>query len=91
MRVALGARRSDVLRLIVGDGMRLTLTGVALGLVLAAFATRLLGGLLLGVSPLDGVTFAAMSLAFVAVTLVASWPPARRAAAAGPAAGLRAG
>jgi predicted permease len=89
VRVALGARRSDVLRLIVGDGMRLTLTGVALGLVLAAFATRLLGALLLGVSPLDVTTFAAMSLAFVAVTLVASWLPARRAAAADPVTVLR--
>jgi putative ABC transport system permease protein len=59
-------------------------------LLLAAGATRLLAGLLFGLSPLDGVTFAVMSALFVAVALVASYLPARRAAASDPMLALRA-
>jgi putative ABC transport system permease protein len=68
--------------------MRLTGMDVVLGLLLAAAATRLLEGLLFGVSPLDAVTFAEMSLVFVAVALAASDLPARRAAAEDPVAAL---
>ena len=90
IRVALGARRADVLRMVVREGMWLAGLGVALGLLLAAGAAQLLGNLLLGVSPLDLPTFAGMSLLFAAVALLASWLPARRAAGADPTVALRA-
>jgi predicted permease len=89
VRVALGARRTDVLRLIAGEGMRLTAAGVAVGLLLAAAATRLLASLLFGISPLDPLTYGATSAVFVLVALVASWLPARRAAGADPMVVLR--
>jgi predicted permease len=89
VRVALGARRSDVLGLVVREGMTLTFTGVTIGLVLAAAATRLMARFLFSVNPLDALTFAGMSVVFIVVSLVASWLPARRAAAADPVAALR--
>ena len=89
IRIALGARGADVLRMIVGEGMRLAAAGVLVGILLAAAATRLLASLLFDVSPLDPLTFAAMSGLFVVVALLASWLPARRAAAAEPMAALR--
>jgi ABC-type antimicrobial peptide transport system permease subunit len=89
IRVALGARRQDVLGMVVREGMRLAVVGVGVGLLLAAAATRLMGGLLFDVSPLDLPTFAAMSGLFVLVALLASWLPARRAAASDPMAALR--
>jgi predicted permease len=84
IRLALGAQRGDVRRLLLGEAGRLTAAGLAAGLALAAAATRLLRGLLVGVDPLDGLTFAATSVLLVAVALAASWMPARRAAAADP-------
>ncbi len=90
IRVALGARRTDVQGMVVGEGMRLAIVGVVIGLVLAAGATRLLASLLFDVSALDPLTFGAMSLLFVGVALLASWLPARRAAGADPMAALRA-
>jgi predicted permease len=89
IRVALGARQSDVLGMVVREGMRLAVMGVAAGLVLAAAATRLMAGLLFNVSPLDSVTFAGMSLLFLGVAFVSSYLPARRAAASDPMAALR--
>ena len=90
VRVALGARRADVLGLIVRDGMRLAAVGAILGLVLAAGATRLLESFLFGVSPLDVVTFALGAAVFLGVALVASYLPARTAAAEDPVEALRA-
>ncbi len=90
VRIALGAARGDVLRLIVREGMQLTAVGVVLGLLLAAGATPVLARFLFDVSPVDAVTFAGMSLLFVAVALVASYLPARRAAASDPMIALRA-
>ncbi|HUQ81344.1 MAG TPA: ABC transporter permease [Gemmatimonadaceae bacterium] len=89
VRVALGAQRGDVLGMVVREGMRLAGTGVAVGLVLAAIATRLIAGFLFSVSPMDGATFAAMSGVFIAVALLASYLPARRAAATDPLTALR--
>ena len=89
IRVALGARRADVLGMIVRDGLWLGGLGVAVGLLLAAAATRLMAGFLFGLSPLDVTTFAGMSALFVAVALVASYLPARRAAASDPMVALR--
>jgi predicted permease len=89
IRLALGARPTEVLRMIVGEGMRLTVTGVAIGLVLAAGVTRLLVKFLFGISPLDGATFVAMSLLFVGIAALASYLPARRAAGLDPMVVLR--
>jgi predicted permease len=89
VRMALGARRIDVERMVVRSGMRLAATGVAIGLVLALGASRLLVAFLYGVSPLDLPTFIATSSLFVFVAFVASYLPARRAAAADPLVALR--
>ena len=90
IRLALGARSSGVVGLIVREGMRLAGIGVILGLLLAAGGTRLISRFLFSVSPLDAMTFAGMSALFVVVALVASYLPARRAAAADPMVILRA-
>ena len=89
IRLALGARSQGVVGLIVGEGMRLALLGVVLGLLLAAAATQLITKFLFNVSPLDALTFGGMSLLFVIVALLASWLPARKAAVADPMAILR--
>lgn len=89
LRVALGASRRDVVRMIIREGMILAGLGVLIGLALAGAATRLLSSLLLNVSPLDAVTFGGMSLLFVGVALLASYLPARRAAGADPMLALR--
>ena len=91
MRLALGAQRGDVLGMVVREGMRLAGTGVVVGVVLAAAATRLITGFLFNISPLDGLTFAGMSGLFVVVALVASYLPAQRAAATDPLTSLREG
>jgi predicted permease len=90
VRMALGAGRLDVLRLVVGDGMRPVAVGMAVGLLLAVGATRLLMSFLLGVSPLDAVSFAGGAAVLTAVALAASYLPARRAAATNPVRALRA-
>lgn len=90
VRLALGAGRRDVLRLVVGDGMRPVAVGMAVGLLLALGATRLLMSFLLGVSPLDAVTFVGGAVILTAVALAASYLPARRAAAMDPVRALRA-
>jgi len=81
IRIALGAQPADVLRLVLRHGLRLTLAGAAIGLVLAAAAARLIVSLLMGVGPMDGVTFAGASVLFVAIGLAACYVPARRALA----------
>ncbi len=90
IRVALGARQSDVLGMVVREGMQLAVVGVVIGLVLAVGATRLMAGFLFNVSPLDGITFAGMSLLFLGIAFLSSYLPARRAAASDPNAALRA-
>ena len=89
IRLALGARRSDVLKLIVGHGMTLGLIGVIVGLIGALAVTRLLAGFLYGVSPFDPATFGGVSLALGVVTLVACYLPARRALKVDPVVALR--
>jgi putative ABC transport system permease protein len=91
VRVALGAQRGHVLAMVLREGMGLAGTGVVVGIVLAAAATRLIAGFLFGVSALDGLTFAGMSALFVIVALVASYVPARRAAVTDPIIALRDG
>lgn len=90
VRVALGASRPDVMRLIVGQGMRLTLAGLLVGPVGALALTRLMTSLLFGVQPTDPLTIAAVAAFLAAIALVASWIPARRAAGTDPAIVLRA-
>jgi ABC-type antimicrobial peptide transport system permease subunit len=89
IRVALGARRSSVLALVLREGIGLTAIGIVLGLTIAAGAARLVASWLFTVSPWDGVTFIGMSALFAMVALVASYLPARRAAAADPLVALR--
>ncbi|WP_224361022.1 ABC transporter permease [Hyalangium versicolor] len=90
IRMALGARQVDVLGLVVGQGMRLTLVGVAVGLLLSLGLGRLLSALLYGVQAHDPLTFAGVGALLAGVALLASWLPARRAAKVDPALTLRA-
>jgi len=89
IRMALGARRDDVLRMIVRQGMTLTATGVIIGVAAAAGLNRLLANLLYGVSSTDVTTFVMVSLLLTAVSQVAIWIPARRAIAVDPIIALR--
>jgi putative ABC transport system permease protein len=89
IRRALGAEASDILALVVGQGFRLALAGVALGLAAAFGLTRLMTTLLFHVSATDPATFAAVALLFLLVALAASYIPARRATRIDPMAALR--
>jgi putative ABC transport system permease protein len=89
IRMAIGARREDVLKTVLAHGLRLTVVGIAIGLVGAWGLTRLLASLLYGVSPQDWATFVCVSLVLVAVALMASYLPARRAARIDPMEALR--
>ena len=89
IRVALGARPGEVSRLVISQGLRVTLVGIAVGLLLSAMASRLLASLLYGVSPTDLATWTAAVLIWLGVALLACWLPARRAAKLQPAVALR--
>ncbi|HEV2447732.1 MAG TPA: FtsX-like permease family protein, partial [Candidatus Sulfopaludibacter sp.] len=89
IRVALGAQRMEVVRLVLGGGLRLVCTGVVLGLAASLALTRLMESFLYGVKPTDVLTFAAVSILLVAVAALAAWLPARRAAAVDPLIALR--
>jgi putative ABC transport system permease protein len=89
VRIALGARPGDVIRLILKQGLALTSIGVAAGVFGAIAAARVMSGLLYGVTATDPATFAAISLLLVMVALLASYLPARRAARVEPIAALR--
>jgi ABC-type antimicrobial peptide transport system permease subunit len=88
--MALGAGAREVRRSVAWGGLKLAGVGVALGLAAAAGLTRLLTDLLFGVSPLDPAIFAAAALGFIAVALLGSYVPARRASRVDPLEALRA-
>jgi putative ABC transport system permease protein len=89
VRMALGARRTDISLLVLRDGLVLALAGVGVGLAAAFAFTRPMASLLFEVSPTDPATFATVPLFLALVTLLASWLPAHRAAAVTPSEALR--
>jgi putative ABC transport system permease protein len=89
VRMAVGAQPGDVVRMIVQEGGRLALVGVVAGLALAAAAARLIRGLLFDVSAADPATFVAAPIVLLAIAIVASYIPARRATRIDPIIALR--
>lgn len=89
IRIALGASRGVIMRDVLRQGAKLTGTGLAIGLVIAALSTRLMQGLLVGVNATDGRTFAVAALALGGVAIISAWIPARRAAKMEPLIALR--
>jgi ABC-type lipoprotein release transport system permease subunit len=89
IRMALGASQSDILWLVVGDGMKPILTGVAIGLTAALALSRLVASLVFGLSPTDPLTFTGVALLLVVVGIVANTLPAYRATRAEPVRTLR--
>ena len=89
IRVAIGAERGQIVRLVFGHGLRLAALGIGFGLVMALLCSRALSGLLYGVPALDPATFTVVPLVLLAVALVASLLPARRAAAVDPVVALK--
>jgi ABC-type antimicrobial peptide transport system permease subunit len=89
IRMALGAERGEVLKLVVGQSLRLTMMGVGLGIAGALALTHFLASLLYTVKPTDLLTFVVASLSLASVALVASYIPARRATKVDPMVALR--
>jgi putative ABC transport system permease protein len=89
IRVALGAQRLDILRMALGDGMRIVIVGLASGLIGAAIVTRVFQSMLFGVDPADPVTFVSVAAILAAVALFACYIPAQRATRVNPLTALR--
>jgi putative ABC transport system permease protein len=89
VRVALGAQRDAVLRMVLREGLQVTFFGLAVGAVAALAVTQVLSTMLYGVSPRDGMTFALTAIALVVIAVVASYVPARRALSVDPVEALR--
>jgi len=90
LRIALGANGHEVSRMVVAQGMRVAVVGIAVGVVAAVAATRVMGGLLFNVSTTDPVTYAVVATLLTIVALIASYVPARRAALVDPMTAIRA-
>jgi predicted lysophospholipase L1 biosynthesis ABC-type transport system permease subunit len=84
IRMALGATRADIMRLVVGNGMLLTLIGIAIGVVASVGLTRVMQSFLFGVGATDAVTFIAVSALLIVVALIANYIPARKATRVNP-------
>jgi putative ABC transport system permease protein len=89
LRMAMGAQKHDIVGLILGQGLRLVLTGVGIGVAASAAVTRLLSSQLFAVSPTDPLTFLGVAALLAALALLACWVPARRAARVDPMVALR--
>jgi ABC-type antimicrobial peptide transport system permease subunit len=89
IRTALGAQHIQVLRLVMSDGFRPIFSGVVIGLIVSAGVARTLSATLFGLSSLDPVSFVGVSLLLMAVALLATWLPARRAMSVDPMVALR--
>jgi ABC-type antimicrobial peptide transport system permease subunit len=89
LRMALGASRMDVFKLVVGKGMRLALIGIGIGLVASLALTRVMRSVLFEVTPTDALTFVIVSVVLLTVTLLACYIPARRATNVDPLTSLR--
>jgi predicted permease len=89
IRMALGAQRRDILRIVLGEGGKMVLLGVALGLIASLVLTRLMTSMLFAVSPTDPLTFVAVVVVLLGVALLACWIPARRAMRVDPMVALR--
>jgi putative ABC transport system permease protein len=89
IRMALGAQTRDVLKLTVGQGLKLVLIGIIIGLAGAFVLTRLMSTLLFGITPTDPPTFVTISIVLIAVACLASYIPARRATKVDPLQALR--
>jgi len=89
IRIALGAQSRSVLRLVLGDGLKMAIAGVAVGLLAAFGLTRLLTGMVYGVSTTDPATFAAIAILLIVIASLASYLPARRATKVDPMVALR--
>jgi putative ABC transport system permease protein len=89
IRMAMGAQAADVLRMVVGQGMKLAIAGTVIGVALAVAIARVISSMLFGVTARDPLTFAATSLVLISVALLACYLPARRAAKVDPTIALR--
>ena len=89
VRLALGGRPRDVVRLVIGEGMAMALAGIVLGVVASLALSNLVRGLLYGVAPIDPLTYFAIGTVLAVVAFIASAIPARRAARVDPVASLR--
>jgi putative ABC transport system permease protein len=89
IRMALGAHQSDILKMVLGHGLKLTLIGIVIGTVAAYLLTRLMSSLLFGISPTDPITFSAIGIILATVAILASYIPAKRAIKVDPMIALR--
>jgi ABC-type antimicrobial peptide transport system permease subunit len=89
IRMAMGAQRRNILALMMRESVRPVVAGLLVGMILAAGASHLLRGVLYGLNTLDAISFVGVSLLFLAIALVAIWPPSRRAMRVDPVVALR--